>query len=59
MASPTSFPMIVSRPPPYWWHPELPEGARYAGQERAPDRKKYGLLYSSASGIAYLLRFDG
>ena len=54
------FPMIVSRPPPYWWHPEvLPEAQLYGSNRRAPDGRLYELLYSEDTGITYLIRFDG
>jgi hypothetical protein len=54
------FPLIVSRPPPYWWHPELlPEADLYRSQQRSPDGHNYDLLYSAGEGIAYLIRFDG
>lgn len=54
------FPMIISRPPPYWWHPEeLPQAQLYQGDKRAPDGHLYDLLYSEDSGVAYLIRFDG
>ncbi len=56
----SNFPLIVSRPPPYWWHPEaLPEATLYSSAERAPDGHLYDLLYAEESGIAYLIRFDG
>jgi hypothetical protein len=55
-----NFPLIVSRPPPYWWHPELLADAElFRSDGRAPDGRLYDLLYSPASGIAYLIRFDG
>jgi len=48
------FPLIVSRPPPYWWHPEvLPQALLYRSEERAPDGHLYDLLYSEDIGIAY------
>lgn len=54
------FDMIISRPPPYWWHPEsLPQAQLYRSEQRAPDGHAYDLLYSAAQGIAYLIRFDG
>lgn len=54
------FPLIVSRPPPYWWHPEqLPKAELYASAERAEDGRIYELLYSGETGIAYMIRFDG
>jgi hypothetical protein len=54
------FPMIVSRPPPYWWHPEvLPEAQLYGSDRRAPDGRLYELLYSEDTGVVYLIRFDG
>jgi hypothetical protein len=54
------FPMIVSRPPPYWWHPELLADAQlYRGAVRAPDGHLYDLLYSPDTGTAYLVRYDG
>jgi hypothetical protein len=54
------FPMIVSRPPPYWWHPEvLPEAQLYGSDGRAPDGRLYELLYSEDTGVVYLIRFDG
>ena len=54
------FNLIVSRPPPYWWHPEsLPEVQLYRSKQRAPDGYLYDLLYSVDLGIAYLIRFDG
>jgi hypothetical protein len=54
------FPLIVSRPPPYWWHPELlPEAELYRSSERAPDGHLYDLLYSQETGVTYLIQFDG
>jgi hypothetical protein len=54
------FPLIISRPPPYWWHPEtLQEAQLYRNGQRAPDGHMYDLLYSADSGVAYLIRFDG
>jgi hypothetical protein len=54
------FPLIVSRPPPYWWHPELiPEAELYRSLARAPDGHLYDLLYAQETGVAYLIRFDG
>jgi len=54
------FPLIISRPPPYWWHPEaLAQASLYRSQARAPDGHNYDLLYSENSGVAYLVRFDG
>lgn len=54
------FPLIISRPPPYWWHPELlPEADLYRSSERAPGGHLYDLLYSQETGIAYLIQFDG
>jgi hypothetical protein len=45
------FPMIVSRPPPYWWHPELlTEALLYRSDERAPYGHLYDLLYSEDIG---------
>ena len=59
-ASVHSFPLIISRPPPYWWHPELLADADlYRSAVRAPDGHLYDLLYSKESGVAYLIRFDG
>jgi hypothetical protein len=54
------FPLIVSRPPPYWWHPELLREANlYRNRERAPNGHAYELLYSQETGVAYLIQFDG
>lgn len=54
------FPLIISRPPPYWCHPErLPEAELYRSEDRAPAGRLYDLLFSRDSGIAYLIRFDG
>ena len=54
------FPLIVSKPPPYWWNPELLREAEYfSSRERAPDGRLYDLLYSMERGIVYLIRFDG
>ena len=54
------FPLIISRPPPYWWHPELlPQAELYSSHERASDGRNYNLLYAPGNGIAYLIRFDG
>jgi hypothetical protein len=54
------FPMIISRPPPYWWHPEvLSQAELYGSEDRAPDGHNYQLLFSVETGIAYLIRFDG
>ena len=63
LASPATvheFPLIISRPPPYWWHPELlPDAELYRSSVRAPDGHLYDLLYAQDSGVAYLIRFDG
>jgi hypothetical protein len=63
LASPATvheFPLIISRPPPYWWHPELlPDAQLYRSAHRASDGHLYDLLYSPDSGIAFLVRFDG
>jgi hypothetical protein len=63
LSAPTTvheFDLIVSRPPPYWWHPEsLDEGQLYRSEQRAPDGHLYDLLYSVDLGIAYFIRFDG
>jgi hypothetical protein len=63
LSAPTTvheFDMIISRPPPYWWHPEsLEEGQLYRSEQRAPDGHMYDLLYSVDLGIAYFIRFDG
>ncbi len=54
------FPLIISKPPPYWWDPKLlSEADLYHSAERAPDGQLYDLLYSTETGIAYLIRFDG
>ena len=54
------FPLIISRPPPYWWRPEaLQEAQLYRSEQRDPDARRYDLLYSAGSGVAYLVRFDG
>lgn len=54
------FPLIVSRPPPYWWHPELlSEADLYRSRDRAPDGHLYDLLYSQDTGVAYMIQFDG
>jgi hypothetical protein len=54
------FPLIISRPPPYWRRPEaLQEAQLYRSEQRAPDGRRYDLLYSAGSGVAYLVRFDG
>jgi hypothetical protein len=54
------FPLIVSRPPPYWWHPELlSEADLYRSRGRAPDGHLYDLLYSQETGVAYMIQFDG
>ena len=54
------YPMIISRPPPYWWHPELlHEAELYPAHARAPDGHSYELLYSPDERVAYLIRFDG
>ena len=54
------FPLIISKPPPYWWDPELlKEAELFRSSQRAPDGHTYDLLYSSESGIAYMIRFDG
>jgi hypothetical protein len=54
------FPLIVSRPPPYWWHPELlAEADLYRSKDRAPAGHLYDLLYSQETGIVYMIQFDG
>ena len=54
------FPLIISRPPPYWWRPEaLQEAQLYRSEQQDPDGRRYDLLYSAGSGVAYLVRFDG
>ena len=54
------FPLIISKPPPYWWNPELLEEAElFRSGKRAPDGHNYDLLYSTETGIAYMIRFDG
>jgi hypothetical protein len=54
------FPMIISKPPPYWWDPELLENAElFSSRSRAPDGHNYNLLFSRETGIAYMVRFDG
>ena len=54
------FPLIISKPPPYWWNPELlKEAELFRSSQRAPDGHTYDLLYSSEAGIAYMIRFDG
>jgi hypothetical protein len=41
-----NFPMIVSRPPAYWWHPErLAEAEYFQSLTRADDGRLYELLY--------------
>ncbi|HTO99932.1 MAG TPA: hypothetical protein VMJ64_01055, partial [Anaerolineales bacterium] len=63
LAAPASvheFPLIVSRPPPYWWHPEaLTNTSLYRSAVRASDGHLYDLLYSVEDGTAYLVRYDG
>jgi len=54
------FPLIISKPPPYWWDPELlKEAELFRSSKRAPDGHNYDLLYSRETGIAYMIRFDG
>lgn len=54
------FPLIISKPPPYWWNPErLKEAELFRSSKRAPDGHNYDLLYSRETGIAYMIRFDG
>lgn len=54
-----NFPLIISRPPPYWWHPErLDEAELFQSSERAADGRHYELLYAEASGIVFMIRFD-
>ena len=54
------FPLIISRPPPYWWHPEILAQAKlYRSNERSPDGHRYDLIHSPESGVTYLIRFDG
>jgi hypothetical protein len=55
-----NYPLIISKPPPYWWDPELLEEAElFQSTERALDDRLYELLYSRKTSIAYLIRFDG
>ncbi len=54
------FDLIISKPPAYWWDPELlREAEYYQSYERAADGRLYDLLYSREEGIAYMIRFDG
>jgi len=54
------FPLIISRPPPYWWHPErLAQAEYFQSATRAADGRLYDLLYAQQSGIVYMIRFDG
>jgi hypothetical protein len=54
------FPLIISKPPAYWWDPEqLAEAEYFTSHERAADGYLYDLLYSEADGIVYMIRFDG
>jgi hypothetical protein len=54
------FPLIISKPPPYWWNPELLDNAElFRSSTRAPDGHNYDLLFSEETGIAYMIRFDG
>jgi hypothetical protein len=56
----SNFPLIISKPPPYWWDPELLEIAElFQSKERASDGRHYDLLYSEETGIVYMIRFDG
>lgn len=55
-----NFPMILSKPPPYWWDPELLDAAElFRSAGRASDGRIYELLYSAEGGTAYMIRFDG
>ena len=55
-----NYPLIISKPPPYWWDPELLDEAElFESTERALDDRLYELLYSEKTGIVYLIRFDG
>jgi hypothetical protein len=55
-----NYPLIISKPPAYWWDPEQEvEAELYQSSQRAADERLYELLYSQSSGIAYLIRFDG
>lgn len=55
-----NFPLIISKPPPYWWDPELLDNAElFRANQRAADGHIYEILYSRDTGIVYLIRFDG
>jgi hypothetical protein len=55
-----NFPLIISKPPPYWWDPELLDNAElFSAKQRAADGHSYEILYSIDTGIVYLIRFDG
>ena len=48
------FDLIISRPPPYWWHPErLPRAVLYEGS--VPDGRSLTLRYAEESSTAYFL----
>jgi hypothetical protein len=56
----SNFALIVSRPPPNWWHPEqLASAELFAALERGPDGMNYELLYAADTGTVYMIRFDG
>ncbi len=50
------FDLIISRPPPYWWHPErIPSATLYEGWLR--NERSITLMYSADAETAYLLLY--
>jgi hypothetical protein len=55
-----NYPLIISKPPPYWWYSEKPgEAELFQSSKSVFNGRNDELLYSGKSGIVYLIRFDG
>ena len=55
-----NFALIITQPPPHWWHPEqLASAELFAARQRGPDGKNYEMLYAADTGTVYLMRFEG
>lgn len=56
----SNFSLIITQPPPYWWHPEaLASAELFAARQGGPDGKGYEMLYAEDTGTVYLMRFEG
>ncbi len=50
------FPLIVSRPPPFWWRPErLPQASLWEGTDASG--RSYSMMHDSRSLTTYLLTY--